>query len=65
MRGTHLFIDKFAQLVHFYHIKNNTKHTDVVLGSNESLWHVDYGVGPDLREYSPLRDYFSKLECDG
>ena len=38
------------------------KRTDVVDGSNESLYHADEEIQPLLRTFSPLQTIFTNLD---
>ena len=54
------------QLVLFCYIylyyKNETKRTEVVDGSNESLYHADEEMHPLLRTFSPSQTIFKNLD---
>ena len=43
-----------AEKCHFHNIKSDTKPTEVVDGSNESLYYPDEELGPNLKAGSLL-----------
>ena len=56
---------ELVQLVLFCYIylyyKNETKRTEVVDGSNESLYHADEEMHPLVRNFSPSQTIFNKF----
>ena len=58
--------NELVQLVLFcykyLHYKNETKHTEVVDASNESLYHADEEMHPLLRTFSPSQTIFKNLD---
>ena len=46
----------------YLYYKNETKCTEVVDGSNESLYHADEEMHPLMRTFSPLQTIFKNLD---
>ena len=55
MKGTAFFLYELVQLVLFYYIKSYTQCTEVVDGSNESLYHANEEFDPNLCTGVPLQ----------
>ena len=57
---------ELVQVVLFYNIylyyKSETKHTEVVDGSNESLYHADEEMQPLLQNFSPSQTIPQNLD---
>ena len=62
MKGTALFLYELVQLVLFYYIKSYTQCTEVVDGSNESLYHANEEFDPNLCTGVPLQKSFEKVD---
>ena len=56
---------ELVQLVLILLHKNKSTRTDVVDGSNESLYHADQELDPPLRKKSPLQTILKKFSVTG